>query len=248
MRLVVTRPQADAVELQAHLTARGHQVVLAPLLDISFEDGDPIELDGVQALIATSKNGVRALARHPDFGAARQLPLFVVGPGTGQTARALGFTRVLQGPKAARELLPLIAEAVDVNAGSLLHLAGEVLAVDVAGELGRLGFHVLQPVVYTTRAVQNLPSRLVADLNDGGIDAVILLSPQTARIWAALMARHQLTLPARAVLHLCLSASVAAGLAPLGQVPTAVAKEPNLNEMLAAIDRAAAKWPSGNFE
>jgi uroporphyrinogen-III synthase len=247
MRLVVTRPQADAVELQAHLVARGHQVKIVPLLEISFAGGDPIELDGVQALIATSKNGLRALAHHEEFAVARALPVFVVGPGTAATARALGFMHVVQGPRAARDLLPLIAERVDVNAGSLLHLAGDALAVDVAGELSRLGFHVLQPVVYTTRAVETLPGQFARDFREGEIDGVLLLSPQTARVWSTIVRAQDLVRPARHVLHLCLSKAVAAALEPLGDVPIAVAKEPNLNEMLAAIDAAAANWPSDNF-
>jgi len=37
-------------------------------------------------------------------------------------------------------------------------------------------------------------------------------------------------------------------LQPLGEVPVAVAKEPNLDEILAAIDAAAAKWSRDNFE
>lgn len=247
MRLLVTRPKSDAVELQAHLVARGHMVKLAPLLEVAFDEADPIEIDNVQSLIATSKNGLRALARHEDFEAARTLVLYAVGPGTAATARALGFERIVQGPRSASELVQVIAETADVNAGSLLHLAGDKLAFDVAGELQSLGYHVLQPVVYTTRPVGQLEPRAARDLRDGEIDGVILLSPQTSRIWASLVRMQDLSMPARRVLHFCLSDAVRAALAPLGDVPTAVAKEPNLNEMLAVVDRAAANWMKDNL-
>ena len=61
MRLLVTRPEPDALKLRAALEERGHQATVEPLLRVSFEDADAIDLDGVQALIATSRNGLRAL-------------------------------------------------------------------------------------------------------------------------------------------------------------------------------------------
>lgn len=247
MRLLVTRPQADAVEMQAHLVACGHDVVLSPLLEVIFTDAGEIELDDVQALVATSKNGLRALARHPDVHHALQLPVYTVGPGTAATARALGFQRVVTGPRAAAELIQVIAETVDVNAGSLLHLAGEQLAVDIAGELQRLGFHVLAPTVYSVKPVGTLHREVRAAIEGGRIDGVILLSPQTARIWRQLVELHALDAPVKMMRHICLSHAVAAALAPLGELPVTVAKEPNLEEILAAVDAAAANERNGNL-
>ncbi len=140
MRLLITRPAADSVELKAHLLGQGHEVLIEPLVEINFEDTDPIELAGVQALVATSRNGLRALAHSPEFDLALSLPVFAVGPGTTATARALGMTHVLKGPATARDLISFITEHADVNGGPLLHLAGDVLSFDFAAELRRLGF------------------------------------------------------------------------------------------------------------
>ena len=85
MRLLVTRPEPDATALRAQLIAQGHEVLVEPLITIRFDNADPIELDGVQALIATSRNGLRALASSPAIEQARSLPLFAVGPGTAAT-------------------------------------------------------------------------------------------------------------------------------------------------------------------
>ena len=63
MRLWVTRPELDAAVLRAKLVAQGHEVIIEPLLQIDFEDADPVELDDVQLLIATSRNAGRAAAQ-----------------------------------------------------------------------------------------------------------------------------------------------------------------------------------------
>ena len=98
MRLLVTRPEEDAVAFKAHLVALGHQVTIEPLLTISTADADPIELEGAPAIIATSRNGLRALAGSEQLDAAKLLPLFAVGPGTAAVARSLGFTAIVEGP------------------------------------------------------------------------------------------------------------------------------------------------------
>ena len=63
MRILVTRPWDDAREISRKSEERGHRVICAPLLTIEFFDGPEISLDGVQAILATSANGVRALVR-----------------------------------------------------------------------------------------------------------------------------------------------------------------------------------------
>ncbi len=239
MRVLVTRPEPDATAMKAHLVAQGHDVLIEPLMDIRFDDLDPIELEGVQALIATSRNGLRALAASPEFEAARQLPLFAVGPGTAATARGLGFEIVIQGPGTGRELVAFITDGVDVNVGSLLHLAGDVLAFDFATELARLGYHVLQPLVYIAEPVDRLSGSTATRLRNGQIEAVLLLSPMTAQTYADLVVHHELTDAVRGVIHYCISQATAARLAALGQLKVEIAAAPNLKEMLALTARAA---------
>src|SRR5438067_9042653 len=88
---LVTRPRAEAEGLAAALDARGIAALIEPLLDISYRDAPPPDLAGVQAILCTSANGVRALAR---LSEDRAPPLFAVGEATAARARAEGFARV----------------------------------------------------------------------------------------------------------------------------------------------------------
>src|SRR5579863_2146442 len=94
MRILVTRPWEDGREIAARLAERGHQALLAPLLEPRFLQGPLLEegeLDGVQAVLATSANGIRALNRR---SARRDIPIFAVGPQTADEARKSGFSNV----------------------------------------------------------------------------------------------------------------------------------------------------------
>jgi uroporphyrinogen-III synthase len=241
MRLLVTRPEPDALKLRAVLEEAGHEAIVEPLLSLSFEAADAVDLDGTQALIATSRNALRALKGSPVLAEARHLPLFAVGRATAAEARALGFETVVTGAGTAAELVAHIVSVLDPANGVLVHLAGETLAHDLAGELEAHGFRLRQPVVYRMRPATTLADTTVEDLATGRIDGVILMSPRTAAIYARLVARHSLTRTVRALPHFCLSEAIAQRLEPLGPVPTRIAEAPRLQELLALIDETAAQ-------
>jgi uroporphyrinogen-III synthase len=241
MRLLVTRPEPDALKLRAALEARGHHATVEPLLRVSFDGAEDIDLEGVQALIATSRNALRALKSHPALAQARKLPMFAVGEATALEARALGFEMVVTGAGTADELVVHIASAVDPAAGLLLHLAGDTLAGDLARALESQGFRMLQLVVYRMLAAPSLSEDTVEQLAMGEIDGVILLSPRTAQVYAELMRKQGLATVARGILHFCLSPAVARRLAPLGTLRVQIAEAPRLQEVLALIDAAAAQ-------
>src|ERR1044072_2814597 len=90
MRLLVTRPEPDATRTAEVLRARGHDVLVAPLLatlTIAAEFAGPY--DGV---VMTSANAARALAAHPRRGELTQLSCFTVGGRTAEAARTAGLT------------------------------------------------------------------------------------------------------------------------------------------------------------
>jgi len=241
MRLLVTRPEPDALKLQAVLENMGHEATVEPLLQVHFESTDTIELDGVQALIATSRNGLRALRGTAILARARTLPLFTVGKATAAEARALGFEMVVTGAGTARKLVAQIVSVVDPAAGLMAHLAGDTLAVDLKRELEPHGFRVVEFLVYRMQAASSLAPEVVEQLAMGEIDGVILLSPRTASVYARLVREHGLVDCVRSLPHFCLSAAVARRLEPLGLQEVLSADRPRLEEVLALIDDSAAQ-------
>lgn len=241
MYLLVTRPEPDGLKLIGMLEQRGHEAIAAPLSAFTAIPLDPSSLEGVSALIATSRNALRAMVGTEALELARGLPIFTVGAATAEEARRMGFARVVKGPGTAAALGPMIASMVDPAEDLLLHLAGDRLAYDLATELSESGIRVSSEIVYRMLAATALPHETVAAMRERDLDAVMLMSPEAARTWVRLVARHKLATEASEMLHLCLSEAVAGQLAPLGGVSVDVAERPTLEEMLALVDRAAAK-------
>ena len=235
MRIIVTRPESDARILQARLEALGHDVIKEPLLAIDFATAEAVELAGAQAVIATSRNGLRGLERRNMVDEAKKLPLFAVGPGTVAAARTLGFELILSGRGTGQDLVPEILAHMDPHAGHIVHLAGDTLAFDLAGELAEHGFRIVQPVVYRMAPAKALSATTAFEITAGEADAVILLSPRTADVWVDLMRKQGLIEASRHLLHLCLSQAVARRLGPLGRIRTEIAAHPTLDELLALV-------------
>jgi uroporphyrinogen-III synthase len=238
MRVIVTRPEPDAVDEAELIAARGHQPVLAPLLEIEFS-GAALPLSGAYGLIVTSRNALRALAAHPDRTASSMLPLYAVGNATAEAAWELGFAEVVAGPGTAAELARLIARDVAPEWGALVHLAGETLAFDLEAALGAHGFTVRKAVLYRAVPAKALPPEAVALIASARPKGVVLMSPRTAQTFAALIAKHGLVTQAKSLVCYCLSEAVAEAVAPL-RCEIRVAARPREEDILALLDAETA--------
>lgn len=239
MRILVTRPEPDATSEIEALAARGHEAVLSPLLVIEQAKDVAIDLDGTEALIVTSRSALRALSRHPALDAARKLPLFAVGEATTESARELGFAKVIQGPGTGAELAELIAGRTERSAGKLVHLAGETLAFDLKSALEARGFVLSQPVLYRAVPATELAPVALTLIRDGKLDGVILLSPRTAKTFLALLERYGAVTQGKRLVCYCISEAVAGVLTPLG-FRVRVAAHKREKDVLALLDSEAA--------
>lgn len=236
MRLLITRPEEDGGTLAERLAARGHVPILLPLLDIVFPQAGALPLDGAGALIATSRNALRALRRDAAFAKARGLPVYCVGAATAAYARDLGFADIRTGPGTARELASDIAATARPEAGALLYLTGEQVAFDLAGALIPLGFEVRRAVVYAARANMAAGPALAESLASG-LDGVILLSPRTAEVFASLLANMPDTNMPGLTCY-CYSRAVAKSLERIDGLELRVCPRPTEADLLAMIGHA----------
>ena len=206
MRVVVTRPQADAERTAAAVRARGHDVLVTPLIRV-----EPIAVDlggEWSALAITSANAPSAIARNPAREALIKLPLLAIGRRSAEAAQQAGFADVTSADGDVRELVRLIEASRRKSEEPVLYLAGEDRASDLVAELSARGMAVEMRVVY--RAVTTpLPGSLVDALKAGQVDAVLHFSRRSAENYLAGAKRAGIVGLALAVRHLCLSAQVA---------------------------------------
>src|SRR5579863_3255565 len=212
LRALVTRPHAEAAELAAALAARGIAAIIEPLIEIHYRDQPAPDLAGVQAVLCTSANGVRALARLTD---ERAVPLFAIGEASAARARDAGFARVESAGGSLEDLAVLARERLRPEVGPLLQVAGSVVAGDLAGALRGDGFAVERAVLYEARPAAGISGETVRALAAGIVEFALFFSPRTALTFARLAARAGIAEAMGSVTAISISAAADAALAPL---------------------------------
>ncbi len=232
MRILVTRPLEDGAEIARLLSVRGHQALLAPLLEPRFPEGPLLEegpvLDGIAAILATSANGVRALRRRTE---RRDLPIFAVGPQTADEARQAGFRDVRSANGDAKALAEATRGWVPPG-GTLMHVCAEDAPGTLSDLLSADGFSVRRCALYRIEPATQLPPQAATALQSRALDAVMFFSPRTARIFAKLAG----ALPTDGLVALCISPATAQALTPLTFAETRVAARPNQDAILALTE------------
>jgi uroporphyrinogen-III synthase len=232
MRLLVTRPEPDATRTAETLRARGHDVLVAPLLatlTIAAEFGGPY--DGV---LMTSANAARALTTHPRAGELTGLPCFTVGGRTAEATRAAGFADTVSADGALADLVDLVAAKVDRSA-RLLYLAGEDRAGDLAGDLARRGISVETVVIYSAVAAEKLPAHVTEALKHNSLDGALHYSRRSVATLLTHAGQGSAADAVTSLAHYCLSAEVAAPLREAGASRIAVAARPDEASLLALL-------------
>jgi uroporphyrinogen III methyltransferase / synthase len=163
MRVVVTRPRAQARPLVERLRSLGFEVVECPLIEIEPVSDDPIDCTGYDWVIVTSPNGADELARR-----AVNLPrVAAVGPGTAAQLRSRGIEPAFVPADSSQDGL---VREFPRPAGRVLFAAAEGARRGPVEELGA-DFVPL----YRTRLLTPAPP-------DG--DVVVLASGSAARAYA----------------------------------------------------------------
>jgi uroporphyrinogen-III synthase len=242
MQALVTRPREESQSLAAALAVRDVGAVIEPMMEVHYCVAAALDLNAVQAILCTSANGVRALAR---VTGERGVPLLAVGETTASRARAEGFTSVANADGAVTDLVRLAAARLRPQNGRLLHVAGNVVAGDLVGALRAHGFVIERRVLYEARPVEALSAPGVCALRCEMIDFALFFSPRTAAIFVRLAGIAGVAGCCRTITSLAISAAADAVLTGLPLRDRRVAKRPNQLALLDTLDAVLAERRQG---
>lgn len=230
MRILVTRPLPEGEAIARRLAAMGHQALLAPLLSVKFLDGAALDLAGIQAVLVTSANGVRALMRRTPN---RRPAIFAVGPQSAKAAREAGFLRVRSASGEAATLAQAVARWADPAAGVLLHASGEEAGDALCERLTARGFQARREILYRMEKAARLSPQAADAIRQGEVGAALFFSPKSAALFAECAARDGLATDR--LIAICISANTAAALEKLTFAEIRIAAAPSQDALLACL-------------
>ena len=236
MRVLVTRSGKDAEALAELLGEQGFEPLLDPQLRIKYLEGADLDLTGVQALLATSANGVRAIEQSTP---RRDIQVLAVGDQSAAAAREAGFAEVESASGDVDALAQLCIRRLDAKAGALLHPAGSEVAGDLGGVLTAAGFDYRRQVVYEATPPKSLSPATVAAIKDGNLDAVLFYSPRTAETFADLARKARIIRGCREITAFCLSPNVAQAASAVAWRDVRTAARPTQESLLGLLAQFA---------
>lgn len=225
MRVVVTRPQPQAVATASRLREHGFEAIILPLTAIVAIPTTDFEPSAVSCIAVTSGNALRH-ANADLLQRLHHLPLFAVGNRTADEARKAGFSKVLSAIADAGALASLVAE--HTGAGDrVLYLCGATRRPEFESALAHLGRSVLAIETYETQMLVPEPNA-----------AAVLKSADVVLVYAqsAALALNEIGVSGSSAAFVCISERVGQALrVPVANVRVAI--HPDEASMLAEIDR-----------
>ena len=217
MKVVVTRPAAQAARVVHALEEAGHDVVVCPLIGIEPLGSDPIDTTRYDWVVITSANGADQFARRRTGSLPR---VAAIGPATADALRAHGIEPALVPQEPSQE--GLVAE--------LPRPPGRVLLAAAEGARRLLVDEFGADFVPLYRTVELRPEVPAADV-------AVVASPSAARALAALEA----DMPVVTIGPHTTREARAQGLTVAAQ-----AARPDAAAVAAAISTLARSWPRGS--
>lgn len=231
-RYLLTRPRVDSERLAKALAEKGVAAAIHPMIEIAFDAHAPLDLAGVAALLITSANGARALARLTE---RRDLLALAVGPASADALRRKGFSRIATAGGDVAALARLAAGLVKPEAGTLLHISGAEVAGDLGARLTAQGFRYRRHVAYAAHPAERLAPEIAEELKTGAFDGVAFFSPRTAAAFVKLVQDDSLASACARLRAMCLSAAVARAASQIRWDAVRIARRPDQEALIDLI-------------
>lgn len=229
MRALITRPKEDSTTIAKQLEELGIESVIEPLMTVELVAEVKFDLDGVQAILLTSRNGARALA---SATASRHVVVYAVGDSTAELARELGFKSVESSSGDSESLAKLVRQRLNPDDGTLLHVVGNAVAGDIGGMLANDGFEVRRQELYTAHPVAALSVTTCGMLSNNAIDLALFFSPRTAQTFVDLIEQAELADACADMTAVCMSRAVALAVGSLKWREVHISGRPDLRSII----------------
>ncbi len=252
-RVVVSRTREQASQLSRQLAEQGAEVMEIPTIKVvPPEDRQPL-VEAMGALgeydwvVFTSPNGVTAFFEYffkafDDIRVVGRLRFAAVGPATAAKLKELHLAvDAMPEEYVASKVAAAIAKVDGVENLRILCLRAEVASPDLVAKLEELGAIVDDVACYRTVPETEDINGAAAKLIEEGADWVTFTSASTVENFHARFDLPALLKRFPSLKTLSIGPETSKALAALGLEPTAEAKPHNLDGMVKALERAAAK-------
>lgn len=229
--VLITRPTPAGEKLGKLLQQLGFNVLLSPMMTIASCEAPRPAIDGISAVMFTSKNAVAAIyGKQGEIAPLISLPCFCVGCQTSEAANKAGFNNIITGNGDGLDLASAVQEKMP-SGSSLLHIRGKNIKSASEEALTPIKYRIVQWQVYKAEAATEIRPEIITAMRQKGVDIALFFSPRTAEIFASLVNAAGLADCCSSISAIAISRRVADALEALSWEQISIAKEPSEKAM-----------------
>lgn len=237
MRVLIIRPELQAMRTAEKLADLGHDAVIFPLFQPLHDLA--LCLEALQsrhsALAITSAEAVRCLQKlGPMLKPYLAEPVFTVGKATARMAREAGFTNVMSAAGNGHDLAAMVAghTAGSVAGTPILYLAGAKRSGSFERTLRDNDIDCMTAEIYDMAPVPYTIEQQQAVLVNKPVDAAFFFSKENARAFFGLEVFRQSKEALRKTLFFCLSKNIAEAVPEEFENSAVVSLNPDEDELI----------------
>ncbi len=228
--VLLTRLLEDSLAVARELQAMAVEATIIPLQGVNFF---PIitHLDDIQALVFTSKNGVRAFCHsYPQ----RDMIVYCVGDGTAELSLKSGFKRVHSAKGNLHNLVDLLKDKCNPSGRMLLYVSGK----DISQNLGDLlpDYPIQRIIGYEIKDQFELTESDIQALSNPSITHVCLFSNKSGERFVKLIKKYKCEETCKGRICVTFSEEVASQVGHLPWEAIKTLDHPSLDAMFEYID------------
>lgn len=235
MRLLMTRPEPDASLSAERLRTLGHDVLISPVMTVNFSNKSLSWQPGTD-LVVTSRNGVRALAKHAHDEMRESALLYTVGDATAALAREAGFLNILSASGSVDDLIDLIAGK---KPAKLLYICGRERKEKLETKLNEIGITLDLAESYHADFAKEFTQQAQKALQDQTIDGILLYSNRSAEALKKLMNNKLVSQVTNDMTYFCLAKDISYVLDSIIGIKVVIADHPNEQSLCDAVQAYA---------
>jgi uroporphyrinogen-III synthase len=187
--ILLTRTEELSLPIAQQIKNEGHKAIIQPLFSVSYQENLQPANQQIQGVLITSANAIFALEK---LKIAKNIQILAVGDVTASKIKNLGYKNVIAAQNSAQSLLELAQEKLQPNLGLILYLSGEIITLNLAERLQKMGSHCQRIVTYRTIERKELSKETIAAIENGDINEIWLYSQNSGKIFAKLAKKHRL--------------------------------------------------------
>lgn len=232
-QILITRPEADALETSRILKQKGYESFSESFLNIVYRNVGIPDLEKFGAVIFTSRYGVYSFCQNTN---KRDIPVFTVGDKTAAEAAKNNFQIIKSASGDLEDLVQLLTQAQADK--PYLYCRGEHVSKSLIDQLPNTP--ISEIILYHTEKQQQISNKCAQLLIDSAFSHVLFYSKRTVESFVEAIQEHPqkttLLEGLKTAKALCLGTSMVEYLSVLPWQSIDVADQPNQEALLALLE------------